>query len=248
MVRFEFIPRVHSMPQVYGLIFDVDGLIADTEPLNAKVTIRVLKDMFGLDGATRKDFAAGIGRGAEAYVKAGAKAHGLELTGEQAKTAAELRERYLIEALHEAPLPAFPGVLPLIHAALERPDFRVAIATSAGRELSQAILESAGVPYDRMAYVNGSEVKKKKPDPELFLTAARRMRLAPARCVVFEDAPSGVQAACAARTRCIAVTNTVPARELVAADLVCASLEQVDLATVQALVDRPAPKANAGQK
>lgn len=226
------------MTDLYGLIFDVDGVVADTEPLNAKVTIRVLKDMFGLAGVTREDFAAGIGRGAEAYVKAGAKARGLELTDEQAKTAAERRERYLVEALHEDPLPAFPGVLELIRAALGHSDFRVAIATSAGRELSQAILESAGVPYERMAYVSGSEVKKKKPDPELFLTAARRMQLAPARCVVFEDAPSGVQAARAAGTRCIAVTNTVPAQELAAADLVCDSLARVDLATVRSLVDR----------
>jgi HAD superfamily hydrolase (TIGR01509 family) len=226
------------MPQLYGLIFDVDGVVADTEPLNARVTIRVLKDMFGLEGVSREDFAAGIGRGAEAYVKAGAKVHGLELTDEQAKTAAELRERYLIEALHEAPLPAFPGVLELIQAALEHPDFRLAIATSAGRELSRAILESAGMPYDRMAYVSGSDVKKKKPDPELFLTAARRIDLAPARCVVFEDAPSGVQAAKAAGARCIAVTNTVPAQELRAADCVCDSLERIDLATVRSLVDR----------
>jgi HAD superfamily hydrolase (TIGR01509 family) len=226
------------MPQLYGLIFDVDGVVADTEPLNAKVTIRVLKDLFGLEGVSAEDFAAGIGRGAEAYVKAGAKVHGLELTDEQAKTAAEQRERYLIEALHEEPLPAFPGVLRLIQAALDHPDFRPAIATSASRELSRAILESAGVPYRQMAYVSGSEVKKKKPDPELFLTAARRMDLAPARCVVFEDAPSGVQAAKAAGTRCIAVTNTVAAKELSTADCVCDSLERVDLATVRSLVDR----------
>ncbi|MCX5647038.1 MAG: HAD family phosphatase [Phycisphaerae bacterium] len=226
------------MAEVYGLIFDVDGLIADTEPLNAKVTIRVLKDMFGVQGVSRRDFDAGIGRGAEAYVKAGAKAHGLEVTDEQAKTAAELRERYLIEALRQEPLPAFPGVLRLIQAALNHPDFRLAIATSASRELSQAILEATRVPYDQMAYVSGSEVRKKKPDPELFLTAARRMNLAPARCVVFEDAPSGVQAAQAAGTRCIAVTNTVSAENLSTAHLVCDSLERIDLATIRSLLDR----------
>jgi HAD superfamily hydrolase (TIGR01509 family) len=226
------------MPQQYGLIFDVDGLIADTEPLNARVTIRVLQDMFGLDGVAAEDFAAGVGRGAEAYVKAGATAHGRELTDDQAKTAAQWRERYLIEALHREPLPAFPGVLTLIQAALDHPDFRTAIATSASRELSQAILDAVGAPYRRMAYVSGSEVKEKKPDPELFLTAARRMDLAPARCVVFEDAPSGVEAAQAAGAACIAVTNTASAQELFGADLVCSSLERIDLATIRALVDR----------
>ena len=226
------------MPQWYGMIFDVDGVIADTEPLNARVTIRVLRDRYGLEGVVPADFEAGIGRGAEAYVKAGARAHGLELTEEQAQAAAQVREQYLIEALHAEPLPAFPGVLALIQAALDDPSFRLAIATSASRELSRAILESAGVPYGRMAYVSGSEVKKKKPDPELFLTAARRMSLAPPWCVVFEDAPSGVQAARAAGARCIAVTNSVPGRELCGADLVCDSLERVDLATVRSLVER----------
>lgn len=226
------------MAELYGLIFDVDGLIADTEPLNARVTIRVLKDRFDLEGVTRADFEAGIGRGAEAYVKAGAKTHGLELTNEQAETAAHLREQYLIETLRQEPLPAFPGVLRLIEAGLGNPDFRLAIATSASRELSQAILEAARVPYQRMIYVNGSEVKKKKPDPELFLIAARRMNLVPARCVVFEDAPSGVQAARAAGARCVAVTNTVSAAALSAADLVCDSLARTDLATIRCLIDQ----------
>jgi len=225
------------MPQLYGLIFDVDGVIADTEPLNARVTIRVLKDLFGLEGVSDVDFEAGIGRGAEAYVKAGATAHGLELTDEQAQAAARVRERYLIEALRQEPLPPFPGVLRLIQAGLNDPNFRLAIATSASRDLSRAILESAGVPYQRMAYVSGSEVKKKKPDPGLFLTAAQRMSLPPARCVVFEDAPSGVEAARAAGNRCIAVTNSVPAAELSAADVVCDSLERIDLAALRSLVD-----------
>jgi HAD superfamily hydrolase (TIGR01509 family) len=224
------------MPHPYGLIFDVDGLIADTEPLNARVTIRVLKERFGLEGVSAGDFAAGIGRGAEAYVRAGAEAHGLQLTDQQTKTAAQLRESYLIETLHEESLPAFPGVLKLIEDALDHTDFRLAIATSASRELSQAILDAVGVPYGRMAYVSGSEVTKKKPDPELFLTAARRMALPPARCAVFEDAPSGVQAAQAAGAVCIAVTNTASAAELTGADLVCDSLAHVDLATIRSLI------------
>jgi HAD superfamily hydrolase (TIGR01509 family) len=225
------------MPQLYGLIFDVDGVIANTEPLNARVTIRVLKDIFGLEGVADADFEAGIGRGAEAYVKAGARAHGLELTEEQAQAAAQVREQYLIEALHQEPLPAFPGVLKLIQAGLDDPNFRLAIATSASHDLSRAILESAGVPYQRMAYVSGSEVTKKKPDPGLFLTAAQRMKLPPGRCIVFEDAPSGVEAARAAGNRCVAVTNSVPAEELAGADVVCDSLERIDLAAIRSLID-----------
>jgi len=224
------------MTQLYGLIFDVDGVIADTEPVNAKVTIRVFEDMFGLNGVRPEDFAAGIGRGAEKYVKAAADVHGLTLTDEQVKAAARLREQYLIKAMQEEPLPAFPGVLELINKALKRQNFRLAIATSATLELSRAILESAKVPYQKMVYVTGSEITRKKPDPELFLVAASRMGILPAKCVVFEDAPSGVQAAKAAGAKCIAVTNSTTAEKLSQADLICDSLEQINIDTIKTLI------------
>lgn len=225
------------MKQGCGLIFDVDGLIADTEPLNARVTIRVLAEMFGLQGVRPEDFAAGYGKGAEAFVKAGARVHGLELTDAQAHAGAELRERYLTEAVRAEGLPAFPGVLDLIHAALGENGFRLAIATSATRELSEAILDAVKVPHQKMVYVSGSEVTKKKPDPQIFLIAIRRLGIEAQRCIVFEDAPSGVQAARAAGARCVAVTNTVPAEELAGADRICDSLEEIDLTALCELVD-----------
>jgi len=237
MSCFEIGFGVKSMSAKYGLIFDVDGLIGDTEPINAKVTIRVLDEMFGLKGVRYEDFAAGYGKGAEAYVKAGARAHGLELTDEQARAAAEVRERGLAETVRKEGLAAFPGVLDLIHAALKERDFRLAIATSATRELSEAILTAVKVPFERMVYVSGSDVTKKKPDPQIFLIAIDRLDLPAARCVVFEDAPSGVQAARSAGAKCIAVTNTVPAEELGGADLIVDSLEKVSLRTVREVID-----------
>jgi HAD superfamily hydrolase (TIGR01509 family) len=229
--------NMNTKNKIYGLIFDVDGVIADTEPVNAKVTIRVLKDMFGLSSVKPEDFDAGIGKGAEKYVQAGADAHGLTLTDKQVKDAANLREKYLIEAIQAEPLPAFPGVLELINDVLLRRDFRLAIATSASLELSRAILESAKVSYLKMVYITGSEITSKKPDPELFLVAASRMGIDPAHCVVIEDAPSGVQAAKAAGAKCIAVTNSTTAENLSKADLVCDSLEYINLDTIRKLID-----------
>ncbi len=225
------------MKTEYGLIFDVDGLIANTEPINAKVTIRILAERFGLKDVKEEDFTLGYGRGAEEYVKAGARVHGLELTDEQARAAAEVREHRLAETVLAEGLPAFPGVLDLIHAALGQNDFRLSIATSATRELSEAILTAVKVPYERMAYVSGSDVTKKKPDPQIFLVAIQRLGLPAGRCVVLEDAPSGVRAAKAADAKCVAVTNTVPAAELAGADLIVDSLEKVTLDRIRELVD-----------
>ena len=69
-----------DMTRLYGLIFDVDGVIADTEAVNARVSIRVFADLLGIEGVAREDFEAGLGRGAQEYVRAGARTHGLELT------------------------------------------------------------------------------------------------------------------------------------------------------------------------
>ena len=222
----------------YGLIFDVDGVISDSEAINARASIRVFAELFGLDDVVRGDFEAGLGRGAEEYIKAAAMVHGLEVTAEQVEKATELRQEYFLKILKEEPLFVFPGVLKLIVASLKAKDFKTAIATSGTLEKSRAVLEAAKVPYGRMVYVNGSEVKNKKPDPELFLTAANRIIVEPKNCVVIEDAPDGVEAAKAAGAKCIAVTNSTTAERLCEADLICESLEQIDLETIRKLVQK----------
>jgi HAD superfamily hydrolase (TIGR01509 family) len=225
------------MSRLYGLIFDVDGVIGDTEPANAKASIQVFADMFGVEGVRPEDFEKGLGKGAEEYMRAAARVHGMELGEDEVEAAVQMRQQNFLQALETEPIAAFPGVLELIEAALASEDVKPAIATSGNREMSEAILRSAGVPYERMAYISGSDVRKKKPDPEIFLKAAGRLGIEPARCVVIEDAPGGVEAAKRAGAKCIAVTNSVKAHELAAADMVCGSLTAVDLATIRRLVD-----------
>ncbi|MHC4143408.1 MAG: HAD family hydrolase [Planctomycetota bacterium] len=227
---------LNAMNKLYGLIFDVDGVIADTEAVNAKVSIKVFADLFGVEGVVREDFEAGLGRGAEEYVKAAARIHGMELTDEQVRQATRLRQEYFLKILSEEPLPPFPGVLELMEKAMQAEDFRVAIATSGTLEKSRAVLNATEVPYRKMVYINGNDVKHKKPDPELFLLAAERIGVEPAHCVVIEDAPNGVQAAKVAGAKCIAVTNSTTAANLQQADLVCDSLVQIDLETIARLI------------
>ncbi len=227
------------MAQVYGLIFDVDGVIADTEGVNTRITIRILSKLFGLDQLRKEDFEAGLGRGAEEYVRVGARTQGVELTPEQVAEATAARQAGFLKNLEQHPLPPFPGVMDLIDAALQRSDFRLAVATSGTRAKSEAVLRSAGIPYGQMAYVTGDDVARRKPDPELFLVAAREVGLAPRDCVVIEDAPNGIEAAHAAGCGCIAVTNSAPAERLSAADRVVSSLTEIGLDDVIAVSSRP---------
>jgi beta-phosphoglucomutase-like phosphatase (HAD superfamily) len=216
----------------YGVVFDVDGVIADTEALNAEVTGVVLGELFGIEGVRRCDFEKGLGRGAAARV------HGVELGGEDVEKATGLRQEYFLRSLREKPLPAFAGVVELIGEGMGDGCTHVAIATSSTLEKSRAVLESAGVPYEQMVYINGNDVTKKKPDPELFILAVAGMGIEAGRCVVIEDAPDGVAAAKAAGCKCIGVTNSVSREQLGQADIVCDSLGEISLERVKCLIDK----------
>ena len=233
LIYDQFYMNDHS----YGLIFDVDGVIADTESLSARITAGVFVDLFGIEGVTYEDFNAGRGRGAEAYLRAAAEIHGLQLNAEQVLLAEETRENRILEHMKNEPLPPYPGVLELVDAGLAEPRMRVAIATSSTRIKSQMVLTSTGVPYEKMVYVTGSDVSNKKPHPELFLTAAARIDISPAKCLVIEDAPSGIKAANRAGCKCLAVSNSFPENKLQESFLVVDSLETISIANVIDLIE-----------
>ena len=220
----------------FGILFDVDGVVADSETVNITATQRAFDQKLGIQDVQAEDFHAGIGRGAHEYVRAGARARERTLTDEEVQAVVDARQRNFLAILEAEPLPAFPGVLELMQAALDSVDVCVAIATSSTRQKSQAVLQSAGVPFERMVYVCGDDVSKKKPDPEVFSLTCQRLNMAPERCVVLEDAPNGVQAALAAGCRCIAVTNTHDADALKQADQVVVSLADINLATIRDLI------------
>lgn len=105
--------------------------------------------------------------------------------------------------------------------------FSQAIASGGtGREIS-VVLKTFGVDQFFAASIGCEDVTKGKPDPEPFLTAAQRLGVDPANCVIFEDGEFGIRAAKACGMRAIGITNTLPACELDQADIVVDSLEQV---------------------
>jgi HAD superfamily hydrolase (TIGR01509 family) len=226
------------MTRSFGIIFDVDGVIADSETVNVRATAEAFREIVGIDQIQTDDFREGIGRGAEEYVKAGARAHNRELSADEVAALVQARQENFLAILRNEELPAFPGVLELIADAMQDERFDLAIATSSTREKSMAVLQSARVPYSEMVYICGDDVTRKKPDPELFQIACRRLDLPPASCVVIEDAPNGVAAAKAAGCRVIAVTNTCGRNELAEADVVVDCLTEVSLDTATELLRR----------
>ena len=227
------------MSQTYGLIFDVDGVIADSESVNVRATMAAFAEVLGMSGMRVEDFEAGIGRGAAAYVSAGAGAHGRTLESEEVDRLVLRRQETFLSLLAEETLPAYPGVRELMHSALADDDWRLALATSSTRDKSQAVLEAAGIPWADMARLCGDDVTHAKPDPELFSLACGRLQLVPGSCVVIEDSPAGVEAAQAAECACVAVTNTHTRERLKRADLTVDTLVEVTLDTLRGLLQGP---------
>jgi beta-phosphoglucomutase-like phosphatase (HAD superfamily) len=216
-----------------GLIFDVDGVLGDSEAIIAQATIRMFKDLYGIE-PTVEDFQPFIGTGAERYVEGPAEKYGIVVNISEA---VELRHKYFIEILNSGVDISFPGATDLIDAALDAGEWRLAIATSSAKDKSEATLKAARVDFSRFhAYIHGDMITHKKPDPEIFLTAAGALGVPPIRCVAIEDAITGVKAAKAAGMSCIGVTNSFARDELREADVVVSSLEEVTLQTVNRLL------------
>ncbi|KAF0096334.1 MAG: phosphatase/phosphohexomutase HAD superfamily [Puniceicoccaceae bacterium 5H] len=115
-------------------------------------------------------------------------------------------------------LKPLPGVLPFLQA-LRDAGVPCAIGTSTPRENIRVAARAAGLNGYFAASTCGDEVKHGKPDPEVFLRCAWKLGVQPQHCVVFEDAPHGLEAAKNAQMTAIGLTTTHPARDLPQADL-----------------------------
>ena len=217
----------------YGLFFDVDGVIADTETVNAQASVEVFRTLYGVE-VHPADFRPFIGGGAERYMQGVAEKYGVRINVAEAT---RRREDFFLRLLQEKGLAPFPGVLDLIRSARSAPDFRLAISTSGTPTKSMPVLKAAGIDLrDFDTVITASDVTRKKPDPEIYLLTAERLDLPPAHCVVIEDAPAGIAAARNAGAKVIAVTNSTTAEHLADADRIVDSLALVNTGMIRRLV------------
>ena len=126
-------------------------------------------------------------------------------------------------APHQPPLGPLAGAVELVRL-IGAAGVPLALVTSAGRRYAEQNLSDLGVRPLFSVVVTAEDVAVGKPDPQGYLAAARGLGVAPVACVVFEDAPAGVEAAKAAGMYCVAVATTHSAEELAAADQVVPGL------------------------
>jgi len=214
------------------VIFDMDGVLADTNPFHVQKW-EVLLAEYGISFDRLALPKLVLGPGNDVILR---HFFGERLTaGERLRFGEELEAKFRRAFAPHAK--ALPGVERIIAECHEH-DVLLALASAAISANVDFIVETLKLrPYFRVM-VTADEVAQNKPHPEIFLKTAQKLAVSPANCVVIEDSFAGIEAAKRAGMKCVAVASTFPAPELRAyseADLVVDNLEVLNFERLKAL-------------
>lgn len=184
---------------VTAVLFDCDGVLLDSEPLSEAAW----RDTLEAQGVDIEDFSVWIGRTDLALATHFAAELGISPT-RLGRMAADR----LLELLATQDVPRFPDGIAALDQAT-RSGFAMAIVSNSERWRLDALLAAAGIADRFEVEVTADDVSHPKPDPDIYLEAARLLGAAPERCLAVEDSPTGVSAARAAGMRVVAVDRGV---------------------------------------
>jgi beta-phosphoglucomutase len=212
-----------------GFIFDLDGVIVDTAKYHFKAWQSLAKNLqYNFTEQDNEQF------------KGVSRVRSLELLLEMAQYKATEKEKeqwlidknthYLALISHMNNSEILPGITEILKALKAQ---QIPVALGSASKNAQPILEKVGLLSYFDVLVDGNEVTMAKPNPEVFLTAAKGLGIAPENCVVFEDAQAGVTAAKAAKMTCVGIGD--PAI-LFNADHCFASTAEITPSFVQSLI------------
>lgn len=193
---------------IKAAIFDMDGVLIDSEPFIREAAVK----MFAEHGLTvqPEDFLPFTGAGEDRFIGGVAELYDFTLDHVRDKD----RTYAIYGEIVQGKLHPLPGVHEFIAKARSR-GLKLAVASAADKVKVEINLREMGISRDTFdAVVTGSDVTHKKPDPEIFLAAAKKMGVEPANCLVCEDAVNGINAAKAAGMRCLGITTSFSAEEL----------------------------------
>ncbi len=190
-----------------AILFDMDGVLIDSEELMAKAGILALRE-FGVEAAA-EDFLPFVGRGEDKYIGGVAQKHGVRYELAMKDRAYDYYGQLVGT---EATVPA--DTLPTLQALHAR-GVKMAVCSSADRVKVRYNLRAIGADEALFgAIVTGSDVANKKPAPDIYRKGAELLGERPEDCLVVEDAPSGIQAAHAGGIRAAGICSSFCAQEL----------------------------------
>ena len=209
-----------TMETLRAVIFDMDGVIVDSEPLHEQAFLDVMRDL-GYGHNHGIDFDAYVGRSDfelwEDFIAKNKPPQSLE-------ELMAMKRRRVTEVVKQLQ-PIFAGLPELLEVLAAR--CRLALASGSERAFIETVLSLKNLRRFFPVIVSASEVEHGKPAPDVFLRTAGLLGVAPRNCWVVEDSKPGVMAALAAGMKVVAITNTHPANELRDATHVVQTYEEI---------------------
>jgi beta-phosphoglucomutase len=230
-------------PALQAVIFDFDGVIANSEPLHLMAFQQALAED-GIDLSESDYYNRYLGYDDVGMFQTLARDRGLTVSDGQVTTLVA-RKGVKLQAMLHAGSVLFPGAADFIRQAAAA--VPIAIASGALRHEIDEIIESAGLAQLFAAVVASGDTPQSKPSPAPYLLAfeklsrATGLELDPRRCVAIEDSRWGLESARGAGLRCVGVTNSYPADQLGQVELVVSGLDALTLGQLEAVCSSDGP-------
>jgi len=201
-----------------AVLFDMDGVLVDSEEFICQAATEMFREI-GLI-VKPEDFIPFVGAGENRYIGGVAEKYNFPVDIQEVKK----RTYEIYDTIVRNKLKPLPGVKEFISTCRKR-SLKIAVATSADEVKMRINLREIGLPIETFDItVNGLQIERKKPFPDIYLKAAELLSLVPKDCLVVEDAPNGVKAAKAAGMKCLAVMSSFSEKELKDADWISKNL------------------------
>jgi beta-phosphoglucomutase len=235
--NFDLSPALAPVSNIQGYIFDVDGVLTDTAEFHYRAWQRLADEEKLPFDREANEALRGVARRESLMHIVGDREYSQVALQEMM----ERKNRYYVASIQTiTPKDLFPGAVELL-TELRQAGIKIAIGSASKN--AHTVIEKLGIGHLVDAIADGDSVERPKPAPDVFLYAAKQLGLAPAQCVVIEDATVGIAAAIAGGMRSIGIG---PITRVGAADIILPNLvgvHEIDLQTQLALTahDAPAP-------
>lgn len=215
--------------EVEAVLFDMDGVLVDSVPLHVKAWNATLGE-YGLPSLDYGAYMTALGRTNMEMIVRFLGRNQIELPLPAQKEIVESKERFFRSRIKDE-AQAMPGVIDWLAFLTEK---RIPCAVASSGEMANivAVLDTLQLSDYFSSVLSGARLPKSKPDPTLFSLAAASLGARPEKCLVIEDAPTGIQAAKAANMLCCALSTTCSSDLLSQADFLLENLAQIEPASL----------------
>ncbi|MDP2887557.1 MAG: HAD family phosphatase, partial [Bacteroidota bacterium] len=217
--------KKHTDTMIKAIIFDMDGVLVDSEPFHVEIEKQqFLMNQFSVSDEEHHRY---MGVASDVMWRQIAERHSLNVTVEELTGQNRVESIRFFTELKE--IPVMPGLVDLLEK-LEQKNYPMAVASSSFPEIIELILKRTDLRKYFQVIVSSQEAGKSKPEPDVFLLAARKLGVLPKDCMVVEDSANGIKAAQAAGMSCVAYQGSgVNPQSQKEADAVVKSYGQLEM-------------------